>query len=82
MSTNFIQNLDGEMVSRELILERTDEGRRRAQDAGVKFGRKRTWTPELAATVKQFREQKMSYGAISKALNISIGKVRRILEAA
>ena len=62
-----------------MILERTDEGRRRAQDAGVKFGRKRTWTPELAATVKQFREQKMSYGAIAKALNISTSKVRRIL---
>ena len=69
-------------IERELILERTDEGRRRALDAGVKFGRKRTWTPELAATVRQFRDQKMSYGAIAKALNISIGKVRRILDAA
>ena len=68
-------------IERELILERTDEGRRRAQDAGVKFGRKRTWTPELAATVKQFRDQKMSYGAIAKALNISTSKVRRILDA-
>lgn len=69
-------------IERDLILERTDEGRERAMAAGVKFGRKRTWTPELAATVKQFRADRKSYGEISKSLNISIGKVRRILDAA
>ena len=69
-------------IERELILERTNEGRERAMTAGVKFGRKRTWTPELAATVKQFRAERKSYGQIAKSLNISIGKVRRILDAA
>lgn len=69
-------------IERELILERTNEGRERAMTAGVKFGRKRTWTPELASTVKQFRSDRKSYGEIAKSLNISIGKVRRILETA
>ena len=68
-------------IERDLILERTDEGRRRAMDAGVKFGRKRSWTPEQAETVREFRAQQLSYGAISKKLNISIGKVRRILQS-
>lgn len=68
-------------IERDLILERTDEGRRRAMEAGVKFGRKRTWTPELASTVKEFRSQQLSYGAIAKKLNISVSKVRRILDA-
>ena len=67
-------------IERDLILERTNEGRERAMTAGVKFGRKRTWTPELASTVKQFRADRKSYGEIAKSLNISIGKVRRILE--
>ena len=69
-------------IERDLILERTDEGRRRAMDAGVKFGRKRSWTAEQAQTVREFRAQQLSYGAIAKKLNISIGKVRRILDAA
>ena len=69
-------------VEQDLILERTDDGRRRAMDAGVKFGRKRSWTAEQAETVREFRAQQLSYGAISKKLNISVGKVHRILAAA
>jgi len=68
-------------IERDLILERTGEGRRRAMDAGVKFGRKRTWTNEQAETVREFRAQQLSYGVIAKKLNISIGKVRRILQS-
>jgi len=68
-------------IERDLILERTDEGRRRAMDAGVKFGRKRSWTAEQAETVREFRAQQLSYGAIAKKLNISTSKVRRILAA-
>lgn len=66
-------------MERTAIAKRTSEGRALAQEAGVKFGRKRTWGDGLAATVAELREQGLGYGAISTKLGISTSKVRRIL---
>lgn len=69
-------------MERSAIIKRTSEGRRVAQAAGVKFGRKRTWTEGLAATVRTMRASGSGYGAIANALGITTAKVRRILAAA
>jgi hypothetical protein len=61
------------------ITKRTSEGRAVAQEAGVKFGRKRTWTDAQAITVREMRDQGLGYGSIATKLNISVSKVRRIL---
>lgn len=66
-------------IERELILERTTEGRQRARERGVSFGRKRTWNASQAAHIKALREQGYSYGQLKAATGRSIGTVRRIL---
>lgn len=66
-------------VERNTILKRTREGRELARANGVRFGRKRTWTPALASTVNLMHSQGMGMGTIAKALNISTSKVQRIL---
>lgn len=58
-------------IERDLILDRTAEGRERAKSRGVKFGRKRTYTDEQAATAKEFRENGCGYGAIGRRLGVS-----------
>ena len=68
-------------MDRKAIIKRTAEGREVAQAAGVKFGRKRTWDAGLAQTVMEMREAGNGYGTIATKLGISVGKVRRILEA-
>lgn len=69
-------------IERELILERTAEGRERARARGVPFGPKRKYTPEQAEHVRGLRRQGMSYGAISKAAGLTVSTVRRILGVA
>lgn len=68
-------------VERKALLKRTSEGRAVAKANGVRFGRKRTWTPGLAATVLELRAQGLGYGTIATRLGITDGKVRRILAA-
>jgi DNA invertase Pin-like site-specific DNA recombinase len=68
-------------MERAAIGKRTSEGRAVAQAAGVKFGRKRTWTDGLAATVRAMRAEGKGYGTIATALGIDASKVRRILAA-
>ena len=48
---------------------------------GVKMGRKRTWDEGLANTVRELRAGGAGYGTIATRLGITIGKVRRILNA-
>lgn len=62
------------------IKKRTAEGREVAKARGVKFGRKRTYTPQQAATVLDMRQGGDGYGTIASAMGMSIGKVRRILD--
>ena len=66
-------------VERNTILKRTREGRELARANGVRFGRKRTWTPALASTVQLMHNNGLGYGTIAKALNISTSKVQRIM---
>jgi len=63
------------------IKKRTAEGRAVAQNRGVKFGRKLTYTPQQAAQVLQMRSDGQGYGTIAKAVGMTIAKVRRIIEA-
>ena len=66
-------------IERELILERTSEGRQRAMAKGVAFGPKRKWSDAEADLVRLLREQGQSYGQIAKGTGKSITTVRRIL---
>lgn len=66
-------------IERELILERTAEGRQRAQVGGVKFGRKRSYKPEQAAHVLELADAGDSHRAIAKKSGLSATTVRRIL---
>ena len=68
-------------MDRKAIIKRTAEGREVAKAAGVKFGRKRTWDAGLAQTVMEMREAGNGYGTIATKLGISVGKVRRIIDA-
>ena len=61
------------------LKRRTAEGRAVARSRGVKFGRKRTYTPQQAATVMEMRADGDGYGTIAKAMGMSVGKVRRII---
>ena len=63
------------------LKRRTAEGRAVARSRGVKFGRKRTYTPQQAATVMEMRADGDGYGTIAKAMGMSVGKVRRIIGA-
>ncbi len=61
------------------IKTRTAESRAVAKSRGVKFGVKRKYTPQQAATVLEIREQGKGYGTIAKSMGFTTGKVRRIL---
>ncbi len=62
------------------IKRRTQEGRVIAQHRGVKFGRKRKYTPQQAAVVLEMRQQGKGYGTIGSAMGMSASMVRRILD--
>ena len=62
------------------LKKRTAEGRAVARSRGVKFGRKRSYTPQQAATVIEMRKKGDGYGTIAAALGMSVGTVRRILQ--
>jgi DNA invertase Pin-like site-specific DNA recombinase len=69
-------------IERELILERTNEGRVRAMQTGVKFGRKRTYTAAQAELVQRLDSEGMTHRKIAAAAGLSATTVRRILAAA
>ena len=54
-------------------------GREAAMARGVKFGRKRTYTPKQASDVWEVRKEGKGYGTIAKELNMSKSMVRRII---
>jgi DNA invertase Pin-like site-specific DNA recombinase len=66
-------------IERELILERTAEGRQRARDRGVPFGPKRKYKEGQADHVRELRQQGKSLGEIAVATGIAKTTVRRIL---
>ena len=69
-------------IERELILERTAEGRQRAMAKGVAFGPKRKWSDAEGDLVRTLRAQGQSYGQIAKGTGKSVTTVRRILGVA
>jgi len=69
-------------LERDLILSRTEEGRARAQAAGVKFGRKRSYSADQATLVRRLIGEGQSQRQVAKATGLSATTVRRVLEAA
>ncbi len=69
-------------IERELILERTEEGRQRALANGVKFGRKRTWREAQADHVCELADQGLSHRQIAAKVGLSATTVRRIIAMA
>jgi putative DNA-invertase from lambdoid prophage Rac len=69
-------------IERELILERTTEGRMRAKAKGTHMGRPIRYSPEQADLVRTLRSQGQSYGQIAKASGFTTSRVRRILGVA
>ncbi len=80
--TMLIVSILGYAASQELeaIKTRTAEGRQVAKSRGVKFGRKRKYTPQQSATVIEMRSRGDGYGTIAAAMGMSVGMVRRILD--
>ena len=80
--TMLIVSILGYAASQELeaIKTRTAEGRQVAKSRGVKFGRKRQYTPQQSATVVEMRHRGDGYGTIASAMGMSVGMVRRILD--
>ena len=67
-------------IELQTLRTRCEEGKQVALKNGVKFGRKRNYTPQQAATVVDMRGEGKGYGTIAKSMGFSIGKVRRILD--
>jgi len=67
-------------IERDLILERTEEGRQRALAAGVKFGRKRGWKGEQASHVQELVAQGLSHRQVAAKVGLSASTVRRMLK--
>ena len=61
------------------IKKRTAEGREVA-NRGVKFGRKRNYTPQQAAAVMEMRQRGDGYGTIASAMGMTTSMVRRIIQ--
>ena len=62
------------------IKKRTAEGRAIAMEKGVKFGRKRTYTPEQCEMVLELHRQGQGYGTIAKSMGMTRSKIQRIVE--
>jgi DNA invertase Pin-like site-specific DNA recombinase len=65
---------------RELIRERTGEGRKRAMAAGIKFGRKRKLSDyQRAEAIKRRSSGQETLAAIAKSYGVSIAMVSRMM---
>jgi DNA invertase Pin-like site-specific DNA recombinase len=66
---------------RELIRARTGEGRKRAQERGVRFGRPRKLTPHQRAEALQRIDQGETQADIARLLNVSAPTISRLAAA-
>jgi DNA invertase Pin-like site-specific DNA recombinase len=66
-------------MERKAILKRTEEGRAVAMEAGVKFGRKRSYSKGEELHVRELRASGLGYGTIATKTGLNISTVRRIL---
>ena len=67
---------------RELIRERTGEGRKRAMAAGVKFGRKPKLTPEQVVLALRLVDEGQSVPQVADAFGVHETTIYRCLSAA
>jgi DNA invertase Pin-like site-specific DNA recombinase len=63
---------------RELIRARTDEGRKRAQARGVRFGRKLKLTPHQIAEARRRRDAGEALAEIGRSYNVSHSTISRL----
>jgi DNA invertase Pin-like site-specific DNA recombinase len=63
---------------RELIRERTGEGRKRAQAAGVRFGRKRKLSDFQRAEAVKRRDAGETLASIAKSYAVNISMISRL----
>jgi DNA invertase Pin-like site-specific DNA recombinase len=63
---------------RHLILARTDEGRKRAQARGVRFGRKPTLTPHQRQEALERRARGEALTEIARSFNVSHSTISRL----
>ena len=80
--TMLIVSILGYAASQELqqIKSRTAEGRLVALSRGVKFVAKRKYTKEQALLVCEMRSQGKGWGTITKSMNFTVAKCRRIVD--
>lgn len=65
-------------LERNLINERTENGRTSAKKRGVKFGRKAKLTPHQQDQVKQMLDEDQSIRAIARHFNVGVATIDRI----
>ena len=65
------------LLKRDLIRERTSEGRKRAMAAGVKFGRKRKLSDYQRAEAVKRRAAGETLAAIAKSYGVDISMISR-----
>jgi DNA invertase Pin-like site-specific DNA recombinase len=63
---------------RELIRERTGEGRKRAKANGVRFGRPHTLSPHQRAEAFKRSEAGESYGTLAASYGVSVSTISRL----
>jgi len=63
---------------RSMILSRTSEGRKRAMDRGVQFGRKPKLTPHQVAEALARRANGKALMEIAKSYNVSHSTISRL----
>lgn len=66
-------------MERKAIIKRTSEGRAVAMEAGVKFGRKRSYSKGEELHVRELRASGDGYGTIATKTGLNLSTVRRIL---
>jgi DNA invertase Pin-like site-specific DNA recombinase len=64
---------------RELIRARTGEGRKRAQAAGIRFGRPPVLTPHQQAEARARRDNGETLVSIARSFNVSHSTIMRLL---
>ena len=63
------------------IKKRTAGWREVAKDRGVKFGRKRSYTPQQAAAVLEMRQRADGYGTIASAMGMTDSRVLSLMSS-
>jgi DNA invertase Pin-like site-specific DNA recombinase len=66
------------VLERELIRERTGEGRKRAMAAGVRFGRPKVLSPFQAAEAARRRQAGEPLSLIAQAYRVSVSTIARL----